>query len=317
MDDLRSLHDDHVFLRREALDHGYSDEDLTSGLRDRVLVRIRHGGYTFADVWSAADDVGRHQLRSHAVLLSHSTPVVLSHTSAAVEHGLRLFQQDLSKVHLLVRDSRLARTTGDVVYHRGTYTDEDIALVGGRPTVEPVLAGLQAASLTGVAGGMVILDSVVDLKKGTLDDVHARYARVAGHPFSRRLQLTVRLVREGAQSVGESLSRHMMWTQHLPEPRLQFEVHDHEGRLIGITDFAWPDFGVLGEFDGLQKYGRLLKEGETPGDVVTNEKIREDKLREATDWLMVRIIWSEIFTPGITGARIRRQLERGKALRVA
>lgn len=314
---MRSLHDDHVFLRREALEHGYADDDLVNGLRDGLLVRIRHGGYTFMDVWRAADDLNRHQLRAHAVLLSHVTPVVLSHTSAAVEHGLRLYQPDLSRVHVLVRESRLARTTGDVVYHRGSYSDEDIMLVRGRPTVEPVTAGLQAASLTDVAGGMVILDSVIDLKKGTLEQIHARYAAMAGHPFSRRLQVTVRLVRNGAQSVGESLSRHMMWTQHLPEPNLQFEVHDADGHLIGISDFAWPDYGVLGEFDGMQKYGRLLKDDETAADVITNEKVREDALREATGWLMVRLIWAEIFRPGPTGAKIRRQLERGRTLRVA
>ena len=54
-----------------------------------------------------------------------------------------------------------------------------------------------------------------------------------------------------------------MWTQHLPEPQLQFKVYDEVGNLIGITDFAWPEFGLLGEFDGKIKYGRLLKDGET------------------------------------------------------
>jgi len=317
MDDLISLHDDHVFRRAEALDRGYDDQDLRQWVRGGELTRIRQGAYVQTTIWDDADDIERHRLRAHAVLRSHDVPLALSHTSAAVEHGLRLFRPHLKKVHVLCLGSPIARTTRDIVYHRGTYTDEDFVSVGAQRVVDPVLAGLQAASLSDVAAGIVTLDSVIDLKKGTLDEIHARYEQIAGHPFSRTLQITVRLVRTGANSVGESLSRHMMWTQHLPEPTLQFEVRDEHGRLIGITDFAWPEHGVLGEFDGMQKYGRLLKEGQLPGDVVEAEKVREDALRGATNWLMVRLIWSEIFKPGMTAAKIRHQLERGHRLLVA
>jgi hypothetical protein len=317
MDDLISLHDDHVFQRAEALDCGYDDQDLRQWVRGGELTRVRHGAYVPTKIWVEADDIERHRLRAHAVLRSHDVPLALSHTSAAVEHGLRLYRPDLEKVHVLCLDNPIARTTRDIVYHRGRCTDEDLVLVGAQRVVDPVLAGLQAASLSDVARGMVILDSVIDLGKGTLDQIHGRYEQIAGHPFSRTLQITVRLVRKGANSIGESLSRHMMWTEHLPEPTLQFEVRDESGRLIGISDFAWPEHGVLGEFDGMQKYGRLLKEGQTPGQAVEAEKVREDALRAATNWLMVRLIWSEIFRPGPTAAKIRHQLERGHRLLVA
>ena len=108
-----------------------------------------------------------------------------------------------------------------------------------------------------------------------------------------------------------------MFREHLPETGLQFEVYDEWGNLLGITDFAWPEHGVLGEFDGKMKYGRLLREGETPGDALEREKKREDLLRQETTWLMVRLIWEELFRPGPTGAKIRRQLERGRTLLVA
>jgi hypothetical protein len=317
MDDLRHLHDDHVFLRREALEHGYADEDLDLGRRLGLLVRIRHGAYTFVDVWSPADEIERHRLRAHAVLRSHRSRLALSHTSAAVEHGLRLFEPDLRRIHVTSLDRPLARTTHDVVYHERACTEDDLALVGTSLVVKPVRAGLEAASLTNVAGGLVILDSVVDLELGTLDEIHREFERISGSPYSRKLQITVRLTRKGAQTLAETLARHLMWEQHLPEPVLQFEVRDEWGNLIGITDFAWPEHGVLGEFDGMSKYGRLRREGETPGQAVEREKTREDALRARTGWLMVRIIWAELFRPGPTGAKIRRQLERGKALRVA
>lgn len=314
---MRYLHADHVFSRAEALEHGYSDEDLRLLVRAGILVRIRHGAYTFVDVWSAADEVARHRLRAHAVLRSHDSRIALSHTSAAVEHGLRLYKPDLRRIHVTTLGKPIARTTKDVVYHQGRCADEELTLVGSQLVVAPVRAALEAASITHSAGGQVLLDSVIHLELGTLEEIHARFKRFSGWPNSRKLQVTVRLVREGAQSVGETLGRRLMWTQHLPEPRLQFEVRDAWGNLIGITDFAWPEHGVLGEFDGMTKYGRLRRDGETPGQAVEREKIREDALRAETGWLMVRLIWAELFEPTRTAAKIRRQLARGKTLLVA
>ncbi len=83
-------------------------------------------------------------------------------------------------------------------------------------------------------------------------------------------------------------------SQHLPEPELQFHVYDELGNLVGITDFAWPRYRLLGEFDGKIKYGRLLKPGQSPGEVVTDEKNREDRLREVTGWSMIRFTWSDL-----------------------
>ena len=317
MDDLRALHDDQVFQRREALEAGYGDKDIYRAMREGQLVRIRPGGYTFTDVWAAADELVRHRLRAHAAQRAHSVPVALSHTTAAVEHGLRLFEPDLSRIHLTCLGRPLARSTGDIVYHHGVCRDDDLVRVGTRLAIEPVRAALEASLLTGVAGGMVVLDSVIDLKKGTLDQIHAGFERITGHPNSRRLQISVRLTRKGSNSVGESLGRHMMFLQHLPEPVLQFEVRDEWGNLLGVTDYAWPEYGLLGEFDGMEKYGRLRRQGETPGQAVEREKRREDRLREETGWLMVRLIWAELFRPGPTAAKIRRQLERGRTLLVA
>ena len=317
MDPLRYLHDDHVFLRREALEHGHTDDDLQMCLRHGVIVRIRQGAYTFADVWTAADDVERHRLRAHAVLRSHTTPIALSHTSAAVEHGLRLFQPDLRRVHVTCLDQPIARTTRDIVYHQGACPDGDLVRHDGQLTVAPARAALEAASLADTVSGLVVLDSLVDLGLGSLEEVYAGFERFAGWPNSRKLQITVRLARVGAGSVGETLGRYLMWTQHLPEPELQFEVRDRWGHLIGVTDFAWPEYRLLGEFDGMAKYGRLLKDGETPGQAVEREKNREDALREETGWLMVRLIWAELFDAPRTGAKIRRQLNRGRSLVVA
>jgi hypothetical protein len=315
MDELFTLHTDHVFLRREALEHGYDDRDLRMAVRTGVLDKVRHGAYVPSTVWKAADELQRHQLRGHAVLRSHRSALALSHTTAAIEHGLRLHRPDLSKVHVVSLDKPLARSTPDIAYHEppvdGAHLEEH---ADGVLVVDPLRAALQAAALTSVPSGLVVLDSVVDLKKVPVDDVLAAFSTYSG-PGSRRLQVTVRLVRSGAQSVAETLSRHLCWHQHVPEPVLQFEVRDEHGNLVGRTDFAWPDFRTLGEFDGAVKYERDLRPGETVHDAVMREKHREDRLREITGWVMIRLIWADLFRPDATGARIRHQLMRGARLR--
>ncbi len=317
MDELAALHHDHIFLRRQALEGGYDDYDLRRAVRAGVLARVRHGAYLPAAIWHKADEIERHRLRAHAVLLSHGSNVALSHTSAAVEHGLRLYKPDLSKVHLTCLDGMIGNATPDVVYHRSPVADSDLVQIPtGEVVVEPVRAGLETASLMSVAQGLVVLDAVVDLGFATEEEVRDAFRRKAG-PRSRRLHITARLVRAGANSVGETLSRYLCFTQHLPEPVLQYEVHDERGKLVGRVDFAWPEHHTFGEFDGVLKYLRLRKEGETVEEAVIREKRREDKLREITGWLVIRLIWSELFTPALTGRRIRTQLDRGRRLRVA
>ncbi|MGD5088725.1 hypothetical protein QT857_22520, partial [Xanthomonas citri pv. citri] len=93
-----------------------------------------------------------------------------------------------------------------------------------------------------------------------------------------------------------------------PAPELQHEVFDVRGVLIGRTDWAWPKYQGLGEFDGKLKYGRLLRPGQDPGEIVFEEKRREDQLREATNSWMIRLLWSDYDMPNRTAARIRTKL---------
>lgn len=312
--ELASLHSDQVFSRREAIDYGYADQNLTDAVRAGVLHRIRQGAYAFRDTWDEASPQGRHQMHAHAVLRAHSTALALSHTSAAVEHGLRLHRPDLAKVHVTCLGARLGRTSRDVIYHHTPTSGGDVVEVNGYKAIEPVRTGVETAMLSDVPSGLVVMDSVIALGYGDLDDIHRAYEKVARWPGARHLQITVRLVRSGGNSVGESLSRHLFWAHGVPAPVLQFEVRDERGNLVGCTDFAWPEYGLLGEFDGKVKYGTLLGPGETSADAVFREKQREDRIRELTGWLMVRLVWSDLYEPRRTAERIIAQLERARRL---
>ena len=133
------------------------------------------------------------------------------------------------------------------------------------------------------------------------------------HQWPRTLsqEIVIRLLDGGSESVGETLERHLIWTMHLPRPQLQYPIYDRHGQLIGITDFAWPEHGVYGEFDGRVKYGRLLKTGLDPGDVVFAEKRREDLIRGVTGGIMVRHTWADLTPHSEPSLKLRSLLRDG------
>ncbi|MEO5652527.1 MAG: type IV toxin-antitoxin system AbiEi family antitoxin domain-containing protein [Marmoricola sp.] len=313
MEPLFSLHPNGLFLRREALDFGVDDRELRAARRGGVITRIRHGAYVDSSAWNHLDAVDQYRVRGQAVLLSHHGNVALSHSSGAAEHGLRLWDVDTSLVHVTRLDGGPGGRQGDIVYHVDTCSPADVMSKNELPVLGPQRCALGAAALGSVESGLVLLDSVLDLGLGSEASLWATYAEMARWPGARRLQVIVRLAQPGAQSVGESRSRYLCWVQHLPRPELQFEVYDDNGDLVGITDFAWPEHELLGEFDGKVKYGRLLRPGEEPSDVVFREKVREDRLREVLGWTMVRLVWSDLHHPQETATRIRRQMMRSRA----
>jgi hypothetical protein len=93
----------------------------------------------------------------------------------------------------------------------------------------------------------------------------------------------------------------------LPGPVLQWEVRRTDGSFVGRVDFGWPRQRTVGEFDGRVKYGKLLRPGQNPADVVYEEKRREDALR-AEDLTVVRWTWGDLTRFAPVAARLRARL---------
>jgi len=110
-----------------------------------------------------------------------------------------------------------------------------------------------------------------------------------------------------SESVGESRSRVAIARAGLPAPDLQVEWYAAaDGRFLGRSDFGWRERRTVGEFDGRIKYGRLVPPGRQPGDVVFQEKRREDLIR-GEGITVVRWTWAELDDGNATD-RIRRAL---------
>ena len=58
------------------------------------------------------------------------------------------------------------------------------------------------------------------------------------------------------------------------------------------------------------EYGRLLAPHQKVGDVIYQEKLREDAIRDA-GWQMVRWTWADLQDPDLIVGRLRRAFARG------
>ena len=64
-------------------------------------------------------------------------------------------------------------------------------------------------------------------------------------------------------------------------------------RALGTAGFGWPEHGVVGEFDGGIRYGRVLRAGQVRAEAVVAEQRREDRMRAVLEGV-VRWVWAEL-----------------------
>lgn len=303
---LRALcHELGFFTRSHARNAGYDDRAITREVKARRWYRVRRGYYTFPDLWQAATGVERHLVRCRCVLDSLGENVALSHASGCVALDVDLWGIDLTRVHVTRLDGGAGRIEGDVVHHEGFVSDGEVLEVNGLRVLPAQRCVLEAGSLASAEAALVLLNSALHRRLCSIDDIGDQFDLMAHWPRMRHLHVPVRMCTDKAESVGESRGLWLFFKQHLPAPILQLEVYDGR-RLLGRTDWAWPKLRGLGEFDGKVKYGRLLAPGQEPGEVVFEEKRREDLLREATGAWMIRIIWADLSQPERTAQRLRR-----------
>ena len=87
-----------LVLRREAVTAGWSDDELGRLVRAGDLTRLRRGAYV--DSVLPADEAAVHGLLVRATVAGLRRPAVVSHQSAAVLHGLPLWDVPLDRVHV-------------------------------------------------------------------------------------------------------------------------------------------------------------------------------------------------------------------------
>ncbi|MGW5075947.1 hypothetical protein [Rhodococcus sp. NPDC004095] len=298
---------EHIIRRAEALRRGATDRELQRQCRTGVWNRLHPGRFTHASVFLDLDAEARHRLLVEAVLDVASREAVLSHQSAAVVHGFDLWNTALSRVHLTRNRTSGGSCTSWRHVHSVPLPPEDVTTVDDLRVTTPARTVVDLAATLGFEQALVAADHAVHSRSVSLAGIAAALASDRKH--AGRVRRVLDLVDGRAESVGESRSRALFIREQLPLPDLQATLHSEKGVRLGRVDFLLD--GVVGEFDGRIKYGRLVPAGELSEEVLWAEKKREDAIRDA-GWQVVRWTWDELATPAVIVDRVMRAVARAR-----
>jgi hypothetical protein len=298
---------DDIRLTRTLLDQGYDYDDLRRLQRAGELVRIRRGAYALRDGADLAlEERHRHMVLATAPQLLDGA--VLSHGSAAVLHGLPVWPAAVERVHV-TRNRRGGGIKRGVVHvHGAPLAAPEIVLIDNMPVTSLCRTVLDLARALPMTQAVAAGDRALALGL-TRQALEAGLVAMARWPGIRGARRTVEFLDLRSESAGESASRVRLMEEGLPRPEPQREICGPDGRLIARVDFYWEEQKTVGEFDGKIKYGRLLKPGKRIEDVIFEEKVREDAVRDL-GLQVVRWLWPDLYRAGVLRERVLRAFAR-------
>lgn len=292
-----------VFSRRQALQAGYTPEQIQDRLRDGRWERVRHGQYVErADLnhlppWERQLLLHRRLVYAAVNAMRPGTAVV-SHHSALVVHDVPVWDVDLKEVQLTRSNSARSGSAAGVRHHHGQLFSDTVIEVDNLAVTSIARSLVETAARASFEAAVVSADAV--LRNRLVPDAELR--RVVGlaefWPGGPTVRAALGFASPLAESVAESRVRVLFHQQGLPVPELQAVFHDSNG-FIGRVDFYFPEHRTIVEFDGMSKY--------TDGSsvVLIQEKAREDRLR-ALGLQVVRLTWDDLAHPARTAMTIRR-----------
>ncbi len=286
-----------VLRTSRLVSEGLQPKELVGRGSDSGLVRIRHGAYAKA---LADDPEGRHRQLIAATWPLLGGQAVLSHGSAALLHGLPVWNSLLEQVGTTRPVGGHGRRGRNLHVRLAELADSEVTEVDGFACTSLERTAIDMARLVSYERAVAVLDAAVRLGADPemLGEIAARAkGRRGAGTASRALEFA-----DGrAESVGESISRVRIVQVGLPVPDLQFNVFDRNGIWVARSDFCWREKNVVGEFDGRVKYRGGAEEVAT---AVMREKAREQAIRDA-GWWVVRWDWSDL----ADGNALRRRIE--------
>ena len=171
--------------------------------------------------------------------------------------------------------------------------------------------GLDLARQESKRNALVVLDAI--LGRGVpREEVEAVLARMTRWPGVRAAREALRLADGRCESALESLSRWRLLEAELPAPELQVEIW-LGGTYVHRADKLWLPEGVVGEDDGLAKFGDDPADKEQSFRAL---KANEDVMTEC-GLVLARWGWDDAFGSATkVPDRVRRAFDRARPERL-
>jgi hypothetical protein len=249
------MHD--IKLTRALLAEGYNHDDLRRLQQRSELVRIRRGAYATESSPDLAIDE-RHRRLVMGTMPQLREGAILSHGSAAVLHGLPVWPEAVSRVHV-TRNRQGNGTRRSIVQVHGAPLDpREVTMIDGVSVTSLTRTVLDLARTLPMEQAVASGDRALALGLSK-EEVETGLHAMERWPGVRSARRAVTFLDVRSESVGESVSRVRLMEEGLPAPEPQRELFGPDDRLIARVDFCWEEQKTIGEFDGKIKYGRLLK----------------------------------------------------------
>lgn len=286
---------------------------ILAGLVHRgEIVAVTRGVYLDAAAWSTMDRHARYRTRIAAIAGGVEHDTVFSHDSAAALWRLPWVGAWPRKVHITVGAAAGGRSNTAVFRHTTGVPDSSELIEGLRvTTLARTVADVARTSSFGNA--VTVADAALRRSLFAIPDVPtARLVReevlaeLIGIPLHQgvvKARRAIEFADGRADRPGESTSRASIHRAGLTAPCLQEPIRGLSGK-VWTVDFWWPDFNVIGEFDGKWKYtDPTFMNGRTSQQVMLDEKAREDDLRAAGHGF-ARWDWAVAISPSAIRTRL-------------
>ena len=292
-----------VFTRADLMAKGLSPKMILRLVEQATLVRVSRGFYQF----TATDEDLAEVI--HLARAEVCRGAVLALESAALVHGLPLLRAVPDLVEVIEDGDGRSWRRGLRQIRSAPLPEDQVTLVDGSRLTTRARTVVDLTRLRGLEAGLVSWEAARWQARlaGDLEafDVAATRAvdllgRRTGITRARR---ALECASAWSQSPMETRSLVAISALALPTPVQQFEVRNERNEVLGIADFAWPELGVLGEYDGEGKYLELAHRDESPMEVLRREKRRQESM-EADGWVFARWGKQEVARPRLLYGRI-------------
>jgi hypothetical protein len=312
------------WVRQQILSAGWSTNQLDRAVASGILCRLRRGLYAVPPAVAATQQLAipfdPRLARMRAVAHSLDRAAAFSHDSAAHAHGQWNPHPPSPLLHATIAGQSDRQDAGLLV-HGTPLPEEFVTVVDGvrvttvaRTAADLARGGDLPAALVVMDGALRLLlarripDLEWRLRSGTVPAAEVETARAlltaSADPMrrwagARTLFAGIAHADPASASPFESWSRGWMVAVGLPRPELNVPVFGASGRRF-FGDFVWRDHGLIGEADGVAKYGAS---GSEIRAALRGERERQADL-EAAGWRVVR------WVTGDPGARLVARISR-------
>lgn len=277
---------------------GINKDALARAVARGEYQRLGYGSYMESSFYSKLYPSQQYLARVIGYGRGRLKTSVLSHHSAAAVHGLWLLHVPTA-IHTVGQAH--GHSTPRLVRHRNSRYETEKSL--GVDVTAPLDTVLHCMQVMNFEEALVLADS-------SLRHVEHQTLVAALQSMSGRGSVQSRIIAECvsplSESPGESLLRLFLHRCGVPKPVEQYVIGVYGQQFR--ADFAWPELGIIMEFDGQVKYTEF---GERE-DVFGRQNEREALLR-GQGWDVVRVTWDELMRrPHDLKTKVERAFNRAR-----